>query len=1306
MKSRLLLSEKTIIKKTIFTIAILISICELSIFAQISGIKTIDTRGSDSNSEGVEIDIVDKSNSHVFPSMYVEPDGTAHLAYVKNNTLMYAKKGRQSEWVYKSLGSCVACNQNDIVMDKTGNIQIVVQDFLETITPSGRLFQITVTPQGTYNKRLIRYSHRFSDLLGFHSMSLKVDSHNELHLVFLARPGCAFAGPLLEMHTSGGNWKEPEIIPSTRWYGYDHVDMEVDAEDNLQISYYATDIGFGYMKKDAGGSWSEPEVPETGWSGAQLEGMVTSIITDDDLNPHISYVGQVNRDNRENIKYARKKDGEWKISMVDQGGFQSAGNDIVLDKDGYPHISYVLLNKKEMRYATNRTGTWIKKVFDTSPKPLWPHTIDMGIDQDNYVHIVYPKESDPYKVAYALISPIVYLVVEPDILDFREVLPGASKTLTMRIINLKSQSLEIDSITLRDPRLSKSKNSFIINGNASDTVNITLNHTNSPWNDNLLSIWYGGLCADVPVLATSWQPVLTVDPSFVRFEDTPLNTITTTKVKLTNTGNLDLIISKIDEYKVQGSLINDYFNLVGHNCTTLRPGQFCEVELSFNPRKTGDLYSFLHIYSNDPVNPYMKVALSGRTASPSISCDQSEINFGYCTVGQSVTKQLTVKNVGRLALNITSATISGSSANQFTLVNPCTILQPDESCVMQITMSPTSAADLTATLTIVSNSQYISTYNVSLTGSTYLKNLEITPALTDFGEINTGARFSRQIQLHNTGSGNINISGIEVSGMDMDEFIPEHNCSIINEGATCNVTVWFTPLFSGSKTASLVVVSDDTYESTQSVILQGTGGSALPLEATINADPGIGMAPMEVQFSAEITGGQPPFRYQWDFGDLTVSEETAPVHTYAEPNLYNVSLQVEDVHGSKTSAGKLVFVRTGDDLLVRASATPVSGPVPLEVQLDAIITGGQQPFTYLWEFRDGTTGNILNPVHIYNAPGSYRARITVTDKDADVGRDSVLITVRSPNSIAGQIWNETGTIPVIKSVTVLYPESDITHPLSLSLNGINSYLFPNLSVANYTVRVLPDAVVYPGYLPTYLGNTLAMFEATWVQASGSITDKDIRLIKIPPPNTGSYQISGHMIQTFDGKGLTVTFNKADSKGDPVAGALVYLKDSADGSLKAYDITAGDGSFEFGNLPAGSYYFVADWKGKPMDTGNIPLTVDASRNTVEILATVGTDNIKITDIPTGSEDVILSDIKIYPVPAGDHLVIEIPEGLFRGNSIRLSIFDLSGKCVLVNDHFNLSSGPVTINIAGIPEGVYLMNLSDGKIVHRLKIIRMK
>jgi len=99
-------------------------------------------------------------------------------------------------------------------------------------------------------------------------------------------------------------------------------------------------------------------------------------------------------------------------------------------------------------------------------------------------------------------------------------------------------------------------------------------------------------------------------------------------------------------------------------------------------------------------------------------------------------------------------------------------------------------------------------------------------------------------------------------------------------------------------------------------------------------------------------------------------------------------------------------------------------------------------------------------------------------------------------------------------------------------------------------------------------------------------------------------------------------------------------------------------------------------------------------------------ITVNDNPTSIEERSISKLKVYPVPTGDQLTLEIPEGIFKGNFARLNIFDISGKCVLVNDHLDLSASPVTIDIAGIPGGVYLMNLSDGKIVHKLKIIRMK
>ncbi len=47
------------------------------------------------------------------------------------------------------------------------------------------------------------------------------------------------------------------------------------------------------------------------------------------------------------------------------------------------------------------------------------------------------------------------------------------------------------------------------------------------------------------------------------------------------------------------------------------------------------------------------------------------------------------------------------------------------------------------------------------------------------------------------------------------------------------------------------------------------------------------------------------------------------------------------------------------------------------VQFTDQTSGGMPPYTYLWNFGDGTTSTEQNPTHIYNNPGTYKAELTV-----------------------------------------------------------------------------------------------------------------------------------------------------------------------------------------------------------------------------------------------------------------------------------------------------------------------------------------
>lgn len=69
-------------------------------------------------------------------------------------------------------------------------------------------------------------------------------------------------------------------------------------------------------------------------------------------------------------------------------------------------------------------------------------------------------------------------------------------------------------------------------------------------------------------------------------------------------------------------------------------------------------------------------------------------------------------------------------------------------------------------------------------------------------------------------------------------------------------------------------------------------------------------------------------------------------------------------------------------LTVTTTATPLTGPAPLDVDFTSTVTGGVSPYTYLWDFGDGTTDTNANPSHTYDTAGTYAVTLTVTDSTA------------------------------------------------------------------------------------------------------------------------------------------------------------------------------------------------------------------------------------------------------------------------------------------------------------------------------------
>lgn len=83
------------------------------------------------------------------------------------------------------------------------------------------------------------------------------------------------------------------------------------------------------------------------------------------------------------------------------------------------------------------------------------------------------------------------------------------------------------------------------------------------------------------------------------------------------------------------------------------------------------------------------------------------------------------------------------------------------------------------------------------------------------------------------------------------------------------------------------------------------------------------------------------------------------------------------------------------DLIVWASGEPDSGPAPLEVTFSA--ESLEEVFdnpTYEWDFGDGSpVSKEAAPVHTYEKPGQYTARVKVTQADGRSGQDETWVEV-------------------------------------------------------------------------------------------------------------------------------------------------------------------------------------------------------------------------------------------------------------------------------------------------------------------------
>ncbi|MFC1742290.1 PKD domain-containing protein, partial [Nanoarchaeota archaeon] len=219
-----------------------------------------------------------------------------------------------------------------------------------------------------------------------------------------------------------------------------------------------------------------------------------------------------------------------------------------------------------------------------------------------------------------------------------------------------------------------------------------------------------------------------------------------------------------------------------------------------------------------------------------------------------------------------------------------------------------------------------------------------------------------------------------------------------------------------------------------------------------------GDEPLSLNYTCNVGGGNDPLTYVIDFGDgsATSSSPTGD-HVYTIPGIYTISCDVTDVDGDVGYHEHDIEVFNNAPQ-VTLTASPSAAPEGTEIDFDCVVAGGNDPLNYVLDFGDGSSTTTATASHNYTLEGLYNATCMVTDADADVGIDSVMVNISNNAPVVNLALNvSSGYEPLDMNYTCTVGNGNdpITYvvdfgdgsPTSSSPTGSHSYPNPG----NYTV---------------------------------------------------------------------------------------------------------------------------------------------------------------------------------------------------------------------------------------------------------------
>ncbi|OFY17016.1 MAG: hypothetical protein A2X11_01430 [Bacteroidetes bacterium GWE2_42_24] len=220
------------------------------------------------------------------------------------------------------------------------------------------------------------------------------------------------------------------------------------------------------------------------------------------------------------------------------------------------------------------------------------------------------------------------------------------------------------------------------------------------------------------------------------------------------------------------------------------------------------------------------------------------------------------------------------------------------------------------------------------------------------------------------------------------------------------------PVTSGSQGQGLLVVSTVECNGTAQVqqLTFGPGNMTLTSDFVICSDTIPFGCQSSFYYYADSTSNATVFvdasqgspnSWIWNFGDGTTSTEQNPVHVYAQPGEYIVTLVIATAGGCSSSSTQLVNVSQPSGCQASYRYYPIDSlNMLLSNTIQFVDQSYGSPELWFWNFGDGTTSYEQNPVHEFAQFGEYMVCLTIYNLDSTC-YDNICLPVWVGNPAGG-----------------------------------------------------------------------------------------------------------------------------------------------------------------------------------------------------------------------------------------------------------------------------------------------------------------